>query len=131
MRELEPFVTVDLGRVPVDRTPVEAGPDAGGSAVEAGFAAVGSLWDAEIGVWEMTEGRMDDVEVDEAFIVLSGHATVTLFADDGERTIELAPGALCRLSAGMRTRWHVTSTLRKVYLLPPPTSAPTKGADPS
>ncbi len=129
MRELEPFVSVDLGRVPVDRTAVEAGPDAGGSTVEAGSAPVGALWDAEIGVWEMTEGRMDDVEVDEAFIVLSGHATVTLFADDGERTIELAPGALCRLSAGMRTRWHVTSTLRKVYLLPPP--VPTKGADPS
>lgn len=70
---------------------------------------------SEVGIWEMTPGTADDVEVDEVFVVVSGRATVT-FLDDGE-TLELSAGTLVRLLAGQRTRWVVTETLRKVYVV--------------
>ena len=66
-----------------------------------------------VGVWEMSVGAMSDTEVDEVFVVLSGVATVE-FVDDG-RVVTLAPGTVGRLSAGERTIWTVTETLRKVY----------------
>lgn len=69
--------------------------------------------DSEVGVWEMTAGCARDVEGDEVFLVLGGHATLR-FAD-GE-TIDLRPGALVRLHAGERTEWRVHETLRKLYL---------------
>ena len=65
-------------------------------------------------VWEMTPGVMNDVEVDEVFVVLSGSATVQ-FAT-GSPTIQLGPGDLVRFAAGAETVWTVTETLRKVYL---------------
>jgi uncharacterized protein len=65
------------------------------------------------GVWELTVGAMSDVEVDEVFVVLFGAATVE-FVDEG-RSVTLGPGSVGRLSAGQRTIWRVTETLRKVY----------------
>ena len=70
----------------------------------------------QVGIWEITPGVVTDVEADEFFVVLAGQATLTI-EDDGT-VIYLRPGSLVRLSAGMRTRWHVTETLRKVYLAP-------------
>lgn len=74
----------------------------------------------EIGVWEMTPGAMRDVEVDEVFVVLAGAATVEFetAASDGlhHSPIELTPGSVVRLDAGMRTIWTVRETLRKVYI---------------
>ena len=70
---------------------------------------------ADVGIWEMTPGTADDVEVDEIFVVIAGAATVTFL--DTDETIELSPGSLCRLTAGQRTRWVVTETLRKVYVV--------------
>ncbi len=69
---------------------------------------------AEIGVWEHTPGVSTDVEADEAFVVVCGNATVE-FIDSGE-VLQLAPGVVARLAAGTRTRWTVTTTLRKVYI---------------
>ena len=73
----------------------------------------------EIGVWEMTPGTATDTEIDEVFIVISGRASV-VFDEvlDGvvPPAIELAPGAVVRLTAGMRTTWTVHETLRKVYV---------------
>jgi uncharacterized cupin superfamily protein len=68
-----------------------------------------------IGVWEMTSGAMSDVEADEVFVVLSGDATVE-FVDPALPGIELRPGSVVRLTAGMRTVWTVRATLRKVYV---------------
>ena len=66
------------------------------------------------GVWEMSAGAMRDVEADEVFVVLSGAATVA-FEDPALPSIDLAPGSIVRLEAGMRTVWTVHETLRKVY----------------
>lgn len=68
----------------------------------------------EVGVWEMTPGVATDVEVDELFVVLSGSATVDGVA---EQPIELAPGSVVKLTAGMRTTWTVRATLRKIYVI--------------
>jgi uncharacterized cupin superfamily protein len=87
-------------------------------AAERSFGVVGG---AEVGVWEITTGVVEDTEVDELFVVLSGSARVDFL--DEARTVELGPGSIARLRAGQRTRWHVTETLRKVYVISPPWSA--------
>ena len=66
----------------------------------------------EVGVWEITPGVVIDTEADEAFVVLSGRATVAIA---GGPTLTLAPGTVGVLRAGDRTVWTVTETLRKVY----------------
>ncbi len=71
--------------------------------------------DESTGVWEMSPGAMSDVEVDEVFVVLAGEATVD-FIDPALPSIELRPGSVVRLEAGMRTVWTVRETLRKVYV---------------
>ena len=67
----------------------------------------------EIGVWEMTPGTATDVEVDEVFVVLAGRATVLM---PGLDAVELAPGSVVQLTAGMATTWIVHETLRKLYI---------------
>ncbi len=71
----------------------------------------------QVGVWEMTPGAMRDVEADEVFVVIAGRATVA-FEEPPLPGIELRPGSIVRLTAGMRTVWTVHETLRKVYLAP-------------
>jgi uncharacterized cupin superfamily protein len=97
---------------PIDLSPVEATTILSGSP-RCGSRALAAVAGAEVGVWEMTEGVATDIEVDEVFVVLSGHAIVEF--DDGE-TIELTPGSAVRLRAGERTTWTVHSTLRKLYI---------------
>jgi uncharacterized cupin superfamily protein len=65
------------------------------------------------GVWEITPGTVTDVEADEAFVVLSGRATVR--TQDGE-VLELGPGATGTFAAGVATTWEVHETLRKVFV---------------
>lgn len=66
-------------------------------------------------MWEHTPGTSTDVEADEVFVVLAGAATVS-FDGPALEPIELRPGSVVRLTAGMRTVWTVRETLRKVYL---------------
>jgi uncharacterized cupin superfamily protein len=64
------------------------------------------------GIWEHTPGVSTDVEADEVFVVVSGHATIA-FEDD--RLVEARAGDVVELRAGERTVWTVHETLRKVY----------------
>lgn len=84
--------------------------------------------DRRIGLWEITPGVVTDTEADEVFVVLAGRGRVEFLsaaggAGEGAATgespepLELAPGTVGRLSAGTRTRWTITETLRKVYIL--------------
>jgi uncharacterized cupin superfamily protein len=84
-------------------------------APRAGFATLDESDAGELGVWQMTPGVATDVEADEVFVVLSGAATVE-FTDPLLPTIELRPGSVVRLAAGMHTTWTVHETLRKIYL---------------
>ncbi|TDD90521.1 DUF861 domain-containing protein [Saccharopolyspora karakumensis] len=64
------------------------------------------------GIWELTEGTIDDVEADEIVHVVCGHATVSF--SDGE-TVELQAGDLFVLSPGQKSRWQVHKRFRAVF----------------
>lgn len=73
-----------------------------------------------VGVWELSPGVVTDTEREEVFVVLAGSASVE-FDGTGSPLI-LRPGSVGRLAAGTRTRWTVTETLRKIYLMAPEAS---------
>ena len=79
----------------------------------ADLSPLATLGGAEVGLWGMAPGVDHDTEVDEVFVVLAGRGTVEF--EDGE-VVTLAPGVAVRLTAGERTTWTVTETLRKVYV---------------
>ncbi|UTT38997.1 cupin domain-containing protein [Glutamicibacter mishrai] len=82
-----------------------------------GFQQLSTLGEAEIGIWEMSPGAMQDIEADEYFAVLRGRGQLQILAEDGTvaHDITLAAGTSLRLTSGMRTRWTVAETLRKIY----------------
>lgn len=115
---LDPGVLVAAATLPLDHEPLPADQVVAGSPTT-GVAVLIEGPDTEIGVWEMTPGTATDVEADEVFIVLTGRGTVRFDAvPEGARPapIDLAPGAVVRLTAGMHTTWTITETLRKVYV---------------
>jgi uncharacterized protein len=81
---------------------------------EARLSRLAGFPHADVGLWEISEGTVQDVEQDEVFVVLSGSATVAF--DDGE-TIELGPGSCVRLHSGDRTTWDIRTTLCKIYVI--------------
>lgn len=116
MTGLEAGAVADAASVALDHEPVPASLVVDG-APTTGFAELTELDGAEVGVWEMTPGAMRDTEADEVFVVVAGSATVA-FDDPALDPIELGPGSVVRLDAGMRTVWTVRETLRKVYIAP-------------
>jgi uncharacterized cupin superfamily protein len=103
---------VDIATTQLESYDLEPGDVVEGNptTAEIGFTTINGV---EVGIWEITPGTVRDTEKDEAFVVLSGQATIT-FAD-GE-VVEVGPGALVRLDAGEETVWTIHSTLRKVYI---------------
>lgn len=95
------------------REPVPAGQSVSGEP-STGTRALVDFDGLEVGIWEMTPGVMNDVEVEELFIVLSGSATIE-FAD-ASPALTVGAGDVVRLAAGAETTWTVTETLRKIYL---------------
>ena len=107
---MNPGIATDALRLPLDLQPLPA------DQVVHGSPATGYVELTEtIGVWEHTPGTSTDVEADEVFVVLSGSAIVS-FDDPALEPLELRAGSVARLTAGMRTVWTVTETLRKVYI---------------
>ena len=100
-------LSIELDHEPVDADQVVTG------SPTTGIAALTELGDLEIGVWEITPGTVTDVEVDEVFLVLTGHAT--LRREDGSED-ELVAGSVGRLEDGEETEWEVHETLRKIYI---------------
>jgi uncharacterized protein len=107
---LERVLADDVTSLDLAHEPVEG---AVGGRPTAGARSLGTVGDVEVGVWELTEGTVHDTEVDEVFVVLSGHGTVRF--EDGER-LDLTPGIAVRLVAGERTTWTIDSTLRKIWV---------------
>lgn len=114
---LKPGQALVVNRLPLELAPVPEA-QSGGGAPSVGHRRLALLDGHELGVWEMTEGTMYDVEADEVFVVTAGRGVVVIDAENGHpvRTAELRQGTLMRLSAGMRTTWTVIEPLRKVYL---------------
>lgn len=109
-QELEPGSVTDAAALTLPHEPVPA------EQVVAGAPTTGYLELTDtVGVWEMAPGAMRDVEADEVFVVVSGSAAVS-FEDPPLPPIDLRPGTVVRLTAGMRTVWTVHETLRKVYV---------------
>ncbi len=98
----------------LDYEPVPAEQVVGGAPLT-GYATVDDGEAGEIGVWEMTTGAMRDTEVSEVFVVIAGSATVE-FIDPPHPALELAPGSVGKLDAGMQTIWTVREPLRKVFI---------------
>ncbi|RUR03441.1 cupin domain-containing protein [Labedella endophytica] len=115
MPELVPAPDSVLHLPAVDLHPM----DAGEGAPLTRWTELGPLFGEaaqSFGVWEMEPGVALDTEVDEVFVVISGACTIE-FLDSGEE-IDVSAGDLVRLAEGSRTRWTVTTTLRKLYLAP-------------
>ena len=103
----------------VELEPVQAADVVAGTPVQ-GTLELGHIAGVETGIWELRGGTVTDTEVDELFVVLTGRAVVEFLEPFEGRelaTIAVGPGSLVRLAAGMRTRWTVTETLRKVYVV--------------
>ncbi|MDP5183618.1 cupin domain-containing protein [Blastococcus sp. BMG 814] len=96
-----------LPGLPLDPAGVVAGAPA------AGLRPLAEISGIEVGLWELTEGTVTDVEDDEIFVVLTGRGR--LLFDDGS-CLALVPGTVVRLGAGDRTTWEISETLRKLYL---------------
>ena len=111
--ELPAGSAIDLSALPLEFEPVPGTQRTAGEP-ETGYAVLGTLGEAELGVWEMTTGGMRDVEVDEVFVVLAGEATIAF--EDGRPSVELAPGVLVQLTAGDRTEWTVRRSIRKLVI---------------
>lgn len=79
-----------------------------------GSVELGRLGNVETGIWELRDGAVFDIEVDELFVVISGSATIKLL-DEG-RSVEVKTGDVMRLTAGTKTRWIVKDHIRKIYL---------------
>lgn len=116
---LEPGVLVDAAVLDLDHERVPASQVVAGEP-STGVIELGHVGDLAVGVWEMTPGAMSDIEADEVFVVIAGRARVDFEAETGEGSgltpIDLAPGSVVRLTAGMRTVWTVEETLRKVWI---------------
>ena len=97
--------------VPIPLEPVETAE----REQSAGSVDLGTFGDGSFGVWTITEGVSTDVEVDEVSVVLSGRGSVEDL-DTGD-VVELTPGTVLRLAAGVRTRWTIVEPIRKVYVV--------------
>lgn len=111
---LAPGTGVDAAALLLVHTPLPAEEVRDGSPTAAS-AALATLGDTEIGIWEMTPGTASDVEADEVFVVISGSAAIA-FDDPALPDLEIGPGSVVRLAEGQRTVWTVTETLRKIYI---------------
>jgi uncharacterized cupin superfamily protein len=113
--ELDPTFSLHVVDVPLE--PGELDP----TTILAGSPEVTEavLWESPDGrivrgIWRITEGVVTDVEQDELFVVIEGRATIEV---EGGSTLEVAPGDVCVLEHGARTKWTVHEALRKVFQL--------------
>jgi len=111
-RMLAQALTVELDYEPVDIDMVVSGSPG------TGYVDFGTWMGLDVGVWEMTEGAMRDIEVEEVFVVVAGEATLTRSCDGAPETVELRPGVVCHLEEGEDNLWEVRSPLRKIYFAP-------------
>ncbi|MEP6842785.1 MAG: cupin domain-containing protein [Pseudolysinimonas sp.] len=115
--ELEPATVLAVAGAELDRAPLAAENVVSGAPIE-GHRLLAMSGDVAVGIWELSHGVARDVESDEVFVVVAGKATVEIAARDGwaASTLELQPGSVVRLVAGMHTVWIIHETIRKFYV---------------
>ncbi|MET0735950.1 MAG: cupin domain-containing protein [Microbacterium sp.] len=116
MTRLTSGVAADAAHLPVPYEPVPRDKVVAGIPMTR-WIDLDEASDRTVGIWEHTAGVSRDVEADEVFVVLAGDARIE-FEEPALPPIELRPGSVVRLEAGMRTIWTVRETLRKVYITP-------------
>ena len=111
------MITADAATIPLRLEPVPTEQVLEGEP-HTGWVELSSTELGEWGLWEVTPGAMSDVEVDETFVVIAGHATLERDIDGQVIIEELHPGVCVSLRAGEETIWRVSAALRKVYFAP-------------
>lgn len=87
----------------------------GNAPVVTGSKSLHEIAGAAVAVWEAKEGTIVGIPKDEVFVVLSGSATITLAS--GAQTMDIGPGDVVRLIAGVEVRWDVHEVLRKMSVV--------------
>lgn len=111
-------LAVSATTTPIELEPVDAADTVSGSPRQ-GIAELGTMGTADVGIWELREGVVTDIEVDELFVVLSGGARIEFLDSENnviDGPVEVAQGDVMRLVGGSRTRWTVENHIRKVYI---------------
>ena len=108
----QPVARVNPADVPIRATPIDPSSILDGTP-HSGWVSIDGPPGIDIGVWEHSVGTSSDIEEDEAFVVVSGRATIVL--DDG-RSHDFGPGDIGVLRAGARTTWIIHETFRKVFI---------------
>jgi uncharacterized cupin superfamily protein len=75
--------------------------------------ALAEIAGAEVGLWSIDVGEVDDVESEEVAIILEGRASIHV---TGAPSVEVGPGDILRLEEGTATHWIVHKRLTKVYV---------------
>lgn len=101
--------SLDAAWAPVDAAQVRVG------APTTRFVDLDETGGRCVGVWEHSPGVSTDVESDEVFVVLAGTGMLA-FEEPALPPVDLRPGVIVRLTAGMHTVWTVRETLRKLYV---------------
>ncbi len=103
----------DARAVALGPDPVEPDAIVAGDPVATGAALARWSDGSENGVWRVEPGVFTDVEVEETFVVLDGRATI----EHEGSVYELGPGSICVFAEGAQTRWTVTETILKAYVI--------------
>ena len=80
--------------------------------------SAGLLWhspsgDVHGGIWEVSEGVLAGVDVDELVYVV--HGSVTVAYDDNGETFDLSAGDVATFSRGRTMTWRVHERFRAVF----------------
>ena len=111
--------TVSIPPSPMPDMPLEAEQIIEGNPVSYGLIAMQSDDKTmTCGFWECTEGKFEwNYTWDEFVHVLEGQVIIT---EDGGDSHTLNPGDTARFSPGMKTFWHVTKPIKKMFTIRSP-----------
>jgi len=113
--EQPPVISIGAAEAPLEPDPLDPEQVLEGDPQTSAYVLATGPDGEESGVWRCTPGRFRDVEADETFVVLEGRATIEY---DGGR-VEVGPGDVCTLAAGIETVWTVHETLLKGFRISP------------
>ena len=109
----KPVMRAAAREVDLDDDPLDPGQILDGHPRTSAFVLAELPDGAECGVWRCTPGRFRDTEMQEAFVVLEGRATIEWAGG----SVDVGAGDLCFFEAGTETIWTIHETMLKGYSL--------------